>query len=202
VYNGLNWFRNPADLPADDDGHSKGPLEPVSGRAQRGVAAAAAGGAVATGCTPQGGVGDEGVSVATTGVGRVCWISSEYSVPVHRLHDAVSALDRALSDSHRGRLVELKFVGACGARSLLGCNSSSEDACCLNVWWRADVHPPQLAVRPFEQVMQQLGAIPHWGKLHTLPPGYVARALGERADRFAQVSQALDPARMFARGWC
>jgi FAD/FMN-containing dehydrogenase len=133
------------------------------------------------------------------------WISSEYGVPVSRMHEAACALDRALARSHRGQLIELKFVaaGAAARESLLGPNGGArEDICCFNVWWHSTAQPPQLAALPFERAMQALGATPHWGKLHTLPDGYVDRVLGERARRFRAVARALDPARMCAPGWC
>ncbi|KAJ1619963.1 hypothetical protein T492DRAFT_1081510 [Pavlovales sp. CCMP2436] len=191
AYDGLNWFATPAVLPDDGVGADEAPTS-----AQPAAAPAA-------GSTePLGGTAE--VPAPSMEPAAAVWVSSEYALPLHSMADAVDALAAALGESHRGRLVECKFAGKPASASLLGCNGGGE-VCCFNVWWRATWTSVDeragATLRPFEEVMQRLGATPHWGKHHALPARYVERVFGGRAERFQAVARQLDPGGMFAPDW-
>lgn len=182
-YDGLNWFGHgtaDAQLPPDGTGADE-----------------AADDKDEEACTRA-----HGPPARSTAAARTAWVSSEYALPLARAPDGVAALRAALGESHRGRLVELKFVGPPQRDTLLACNSGApQGACCFNVWWRTRAEHAADVVRPFEVAMQRLCATPHWGKARALPPGYVGRVFGARAERFCKVSRALDPGGVFAQPW-
>jgi hypothetical protein len=127
------------------------------------------------------------------------WLSMQYSLPLSAMQDGldvVKKLGRDGSLGMRGRIVELKFLAA-SDKTLMGPNTRRSadanvargssggraerggcEAVCFNLWWREDFASKQVPggiigmMDSFEKEMQKLGAVPHWGKMHSLPPGY------------------------------
>ena len=127
------------------------------------------------------------------------WLSMQYSLPLSAMQDGLDVITKLGRDGSlgmRGRIVELKFLAA-SDKTLMGPNTRRSadakvergssgstveqggcEAVCFNLWWREDAASKQVQggitrmMNLFEEEMQKLWAVPHWGKIHSLPPGY------------------------------
>ena len=132
--------------------------------------------------------------------GEARWYSMEYALPLAGLPRALEKLAAlgAADGSLRGRVLELKFMGSSGGATLLGSNAR-DDVVCVNLNWRLTAaEVPLLGV--IEAELQSLDGMPHLGKAHKLPAGYIGEvfpALGE----FCAVARRVDPKWAFSSDW-
>jgi len=100
------------------------------------------------------------------------------------------------SKSNPSRVLEIKFLKG-SDQSYLGPNAGY-DSVLFNTWWVVDDAVKLKVFDPFENVMQRLGARPHWGKLHRRPDIEYLRAVYPGWDSFEAVRTRFDPNQMFA----
>lgn len=145
---------------------------------------------------------------AEQGGGEGAWLSMQYSLPLSLMQDGLDVIWKLGKDGTtgmRGRVVELKFLAA-SSRTLMGPNTRRSveaeggkgsrdssvgqggcDVVCFNLWWREDTASKLVSggirgmMDIFQSEMQALKAVPHWGKMHSLPPGYQAVLAGSKA---------------------
>jgi hypothetical protein len=95
-----------------------------------------------------------------------------------------------------GRIVEMKFLKR-NNRSFLGPNVE-HDSVLFNIWWKVDEDTKYDVFNNFEDIMQELHARPHWGKLHRLPDlKYMKKAYPSWAE-FDAVRLRFDPRGTFS----
>jgi len=123
------------------------------------------------------------------------WRSMQYSLPRGELAgllprlSAVAAATQTVGAAPMP--IELKFVACRAGSTLLGANGEV-DVVAVNVHWPAHAH--ELA--GLEGLLQERRGVPHLGKLHALPAGYMASVLPALAE-FERVAAELDPRGMF-----
>mmetsp|Transcript_43954 Transcript_43954/g.102777 ORF Transcript_43954/g.102777 Transcript_43954/m.102777 type:complete len:139 (-) Transcript_43954:513-929(-) len=124
------------------------------------------------------------------------WHSMQYGVALNMVATALEAIRALAREEPRllGREVELKIVGG-ASHATVGAHGHGALAC-LNVHWRLSSDEIVL-LDALEAAMQALGAVPHLGKRHCLPPGYAERALPGLIELRALARQ-LDPDGLFA----
>jgi L-gulono-1,4-lactone dehydrogenase len=123
-------------------------------------------------------------------------MTMQYAVAASRASIAVEQLRAsAFARSNPGRVLEIKFLGG-SEQSYLGPNAGY-DAVLFNTWWTVDEAIKLNVFDPFEDVMQQLGARAHWGKLHKRQDIGYLRAVYPGWESFEAVRAKLDPNQMF-----
>ena len=124
-------------------------------------------------------------------------MSMQYGVAASQAPAAIEKLRSSeFSKSNPTRVLEIKFLKA-SDQSYLGPNAGY-DLVLLNTWWLADEAVKLKIFDPFENVMRQLGARPHWGKLHRRPDIEYLRAAYPGWSSFEAVRKRFDPNQMFA----
>jgi xylitol oxidase len=124
-------------------------------------------------------------------------MSMQYGVAASQAPAAIEQLRASeFSKSNPSRVLEIKFLKG-SDQSYLGPNAGY-DSILFNTWWLVDDAVKLKVFDPFENVMQRLGARPHWGKLHRRPDIEYLRAVYPGWDSFEAVRTRFDPNQMFA----
>jgi L-gulono-1,4-lactone dehydrogenase len=124
-------------------------------------------------------------------------MSMQYGVAASQAPAAIEQLRASeFSKSNPSRVLEIKFLKG-SDQSYLGPNAGY-DSVLFNTWWLVDDAVKLKVFDPFENVMQRLGARPHWGKLHRRPDIEYLRAVYPGWDSFEAVRTRFDPNQMFA----
>jgi len=124
-------------------------------------------------------------------------MSMQYGVAASQAPAAIEQLRASeFSKSNSSRVLEIKFLKG-SDQSYLGPNAGY-DSVLFNTWWVVDDAVKLKVFDPFENVMQRLGARPHWGKLHRRPDIEYLRAVYPGWDSFEAVRTRFDPNQMFA----
>jgi len=104
----------------------------------------------------------EGANAKVRGEART--YSMQYAVPRSRFGELTDTLSQHAVEIGLHRVVELKFVG--GGSSMHGFNAQGNVAC-ANVLWKL-LPDEREHLWAFERALVNIGAQPHYGKLHTI----------------------------------
>lgn len=122
-------------------------------------------------------------------------LQSEYFVARHHAVDAIRAV-AAIGPKLAGVIgvTELRTVAA---DDLWLSPANGGDVVAIHFNWWKDWAGVSAVLSEVEAALAPFGPIPHWGKLHTLPPARIAASF-PRLDAFRALAAELDPAGVFA----
>ncbi len=134
---------------------------------------------------------------ATAGGGRHVWVSMQYGLALSQIEMAIDRIRASeFAEKHRNMIVELKFLKQSN-RSFLGPNAE-RDSVLFNIWWLVGEDVKLSIFNPFEDIMRELNAQPHWGKLHRPPDlTFLEKAFPHWA-QFEAVRSRFDPGGTFS----
>lgn len=125
------------------------------------------------------------------------FMSMQYALPVSQLGMAIDRIRSSdFAARNQGRLVEMKFLKHQDF-SYLGPNSDG-DAVGFNLWWLVDDSEKFTIFEPFEALMTNMKARPHWGKAHSSPSVEYVRSVYPRWAEFESVRARFDPTGTFS----
>lgn len=124
-------------------------------------------------------------------------LSMQYALPATTLEDVIQQVNASEFGVHNlGKEIEIKFLKQ-DPGTFLGPNANW-DAACLNTWWPVERQLAETVFRPFEEMMLEREARPHWGKQHTVPSQAYLKQCYPAWDRFEKIRAKLDPQGVFS----
>lgn len=121
-----------------------------------------------------------------------------FAIPLDNVPKAITLLDRFMMSNYPRMRGSYQFRGT-KADELWMSQSFGVDVCHVTYYIKSAINPVHYQQQA-ETLLTDLGARPHWGKLHTLAT-YDFPMLFPKWEQFKALKKELDPHDVFANGW-